>query len=182
MFELITTRLTLRDFRPEDLSSYFCMTQDEKYRRFYSAEDVSMEKAAFLVHLFQEQATAIPRTHFQLAVCDRNTGEFIGTAGLRLESEGKASVGCGFRRQFHHSGLAEEAMISLLSFGVKYLGINLLYAETLAANKAAIRLCKKMGMVEIEYRVGGVLFADRKWDTVVLSKWIETANECKEGV
>ncbi|EOD81428.1 Acetyltransferase [Grimontia indica] len=173
VFELFTPRLKLRDFLKEDLPDYFSMTQDGKYQRFYSPDDVSAEKAEYLVALFQEQAISIPRTHYQLAVCDKETGQFMGTVGLRLEQPGKASVGCGLSREFHHSGLAEEAMTALVAYGVESLDIQQLYAETIAENKAAIRLCQKMGMTEIERRAGDVTFAGRQWDTLVMSRYLK---------
>ena len=98
MFEIVTERLILRDFEIQDVSSYIALTQDSKYQRFYDEDDCSIEKAEFLVNLFIEQARDLPRSKYQLAIVLQQTGEVIGTCGIRLEADQQASMGFCFAR------------------------------------------------------------------------------------
>ena len=168
-FKLETRNLLLRDFSIDDLDGYVAFTQDEKYQRFYNEIDCSPEKSQQLVETFIEWSFESPRTKYQLAVTEKGKQEFIGTCGLRLESDGQASIGCGIARKHHTSGFAAEAMSALVSFGFDKLEVHRVYAETIEDNKPAVNLCKKFGMrVEgtfIEHRY----FKGQWWNTVVLA-------------
>ncbi|MEA3404189.1 MAG: GNAT family protein [Pseudomonadota bacterium] len=168
-FMLKTRNLILRDFSIDDLNGYVAFTQDEKYQRFYSESDCSLEKSRELVESFVEQSLESPRTKYQLAITEKGKQEIIGTCGLRLEAEGQASIGCGVAREQQCSGYAEEAMSMLVHFGFQELEVHRVYAETIEENRAAINLCKKFGMrVEakfIEHRY----FKGRWWNTVLLA-------------
>ncbi|MCG7499584.1 GNAT family N-acetyltransferase [Vibrio sp. Of7-15] len=176
-FQIETPRLILRDVRLEDLQAYTQLSQHEKYQRFYDEADCSKEKAVQLVQMFVEEAQAKHRTNYNLAITDRMTGQFIGICGLRVEDHQQASIGCGLAREYQVSGFAQEAMSALLQFGFENLNVHRVYAETIAKNRAAILLCKKMGMrteaTFIEHR----FFKNQWWDTVVLAllkrEWLE---------
>ena len=182
MFVLPTARLTLTDFLPSDTNAYLAMAQDQKYQRFYSEQDCSEQTMRDLVTLFVEQSRELPRTKYQLAIRLAPRADpvspLIGTAGLRIDDKGDASVGCGLLRACHGQGIAEEAMIGLVNFGFEELGIHRVYAETLAANKAAIALCRRLGMIEAQRLHAHRYFKGRSWDAVTmemdLSRWKKT--------
>ncbi|MEL6114753.1 GNAT family protein [Photobacterium sp. SP02] len=182
MFVLPTPRLALTDFLPSDTDAYLAMAQDEKYQRFYSEQDCNEKTMRDLVTLFVEQARERPRAKYQLAIRLAQGKEpvspLIGTAGLRIDNSGDASVGCGLLRACHGQGIAEEAMIGLVNFGFEDLGIHRVYAETLAANKAAIALCRRLGMIEAERLHSHRYFKGRWWDVVTmemdLRRWKKT--------
>ncbi|BDU37819.1 putative Acyl-CoA N-acyltransferase [Vibrio nigripulchritudo SO65] len=167
MFEIVTERLILRDFIPEDVSSYVRLTQDEKYQRFYDEEDCSVEKAEFLVNLFVEQASEIPRSKYQLAIVLKDTSQVIGTCGIRIETDHQASMGCGVAREFQGAGYAQEAVEAIAAFGFETLNVHRLYAETIGANKAAIAMCRQFGMRKEAQFVEHRFFKERWWDTVI---------------
>lgn len=176
-FQIETPRLILRDVRLEDAQTYTQLSQHEKYQRFYDEADCSTEKAVHLVQLFVEEAQTEQRTKFNLAITNKATGQFMGIGGLRVEDNQQASIGCGLAREFQVSGFAQEAMSALLQFGFENLNVHRVYAETISKNRAAILLCKKMGMrteaTFIEHR----FFKNQWWDTVVLAQlkreWLE---------
>lgn len=98
-FFIETPRLILRDFMADDLAAYTALSQNEKYQRFYSEVDCSISKTTQLVGIFIEQAAETPRSKFQLAIIDKTSQQLIGTAGLRIETDQQASIGCGIARQ-----------------------------------------------------------------------------------
>jgi [ribosomal protein S5]-alanine N-acetyltransferase len=163
-----TPTLLLRDFTPADLSAYKDLRNDEKFQRFYSEENASSEKSEFLLNLFIQQASELPRNKFQLAIVSP-TGELMGSCGLRLEEAGNASIGCELGRRWHGTGAARQAAQAMIDFGFLELNVQRIYAKTIADNKAAIKLCKSLGMhIEAEH-INEHFFKGKSWNTVVLS-------------
>ncbi|WP_394126368.1 GNAT family N-acetyltransferase [Vibrio hepatarius] len=168
-FILSTERFLLRDFTKADAAHYVNQCQDPKYQRFYSDEDCSEEKSLYLAELFRQQALETPRTQYHLAIVDKATGQYIGIAALRVEADKQASIGCGLVRGYQGKKASEEAMSALLSYGFNHLDIHRAYAETLSKNKAAIRLCQRLGMrIEAQF-IQNRYFKDCWWDSTVLA-------------
>jgi ribosomal-protein-alanine N-acetyltransferase len=168
VFKLETENLLLRDFLYEDLPAYRALRSDWKFQRFYSEEDSSDQKSGHLLKMFIEQATAEPRTKYQLAVVTK-TGELIGSCGVRIEAPGELSIGCELGRQWHGSGFAREAGKAMLAFGFQELDATRICAETVSDNKAAIRLCRSIGMAVREERADDRWFKGRSWGTTTLA-------------
>ena len=168
-FKLETHNLILRDFSIDDLGGYIAFTQDEKYQRYYDEVDCSVEKSMQLVDAFIDQSLECPRTKYQLAITKKAKQEIIGTCGLRLESGGQASIGCGVAREYHSSGVAVEAMSALINFGFHELEVLRIYAQTIEDNKPAIKLCQKMGMRAQEKLIKHRYFKDQWWNTIIFS-------------
>lgn len=168
MIQIETTNLILRDFRMDDLPTYQTLRDDPKFQRFYSEADSAPEKSEFLLTMFIEQSREVPRTKFQLAVISR-TGELIGSCGLRIESPNEASIGCEIDRRWHGSGAAKEAGAAMLVFGFETLKLHRIYAETISENKAAIRLCRALGMQVETEREADCRFKGRSWNTTVMA-------------
>ncbi|OLQ95040.1 GNAT family N-acetyltransferase [Vibrio ponticus] len=177
MFKLQTRRLTLRDMMASDEAAFVALSQDSKYQRFYSEEDCDAEKYRQLTKLFIAQALEQPRKAYQLAIEDTLTGQFIGTACLRLEADQQASIGCGLSRSSQGVGLMQEAMSTLVEFGFSELGVHRMYAETVSANLPAIKLCQTLGMVKEGHFRQHRYFKRQWWDTVVyairVDEWCE---------
>lgn len=168
-FQLETDHLILRDFCPKDTEHYVKQCQDPKYQRFYNQQDCSERKSKQLVELFISQAQQTPRQQYHLAITDKLTGDYLGIAGLRLEEEQQASIGCGLVRGKQGKGASEEAMNALLKFGFDKLGVHRAYAETLSENRAAIRLCRRLGMRIEAKLLENRYFKGRWWDTTILA-------------
>jgi [ribosomal protein S5]-alanine N-acetyltransferase len=168
MLPITTPMLLLRDFTPADLSAYKDLRNDEKFQRFYSAEDATFEKSEFLLNLFIQQITEQPRRKFQLAIVS-HSGELMGSCGIRLEEQANASIGCELGRRWHGTGAAKQAAQAIIDFGFRELNVQRVYAETIANNKAAISLCKSLGMhIEAE-RINDQFFKEQSWNTLVLA-------------
>jgi len=168
-FRIETQHLVLRDFTKDDIPRYVAQCQDPKYQRFYNEQDCSESKSKQLVELFITQAHETPRRQYHLAITDKVTGNYLGIAALRAEDEQQASIGCGLVRGIQGKGISEEAMASLLRFGFDHLDIHRAYAETISENRAAIRLCKKLGMRIEATLIENRYFKQRWWNTTILA-------------
>jgi len=163
-----TSRLVLRDFTPLDLDAYRRIRDDAKFRRFYSDEDADPGRTEALLKMFIDQGLERPRTKYQFAVTSQ-AGELMGSCGVRLESDGQASVGCELGRKWHMSGVAAEASAAVIDFGFRKLAVDRVCARTLLENRAAVRLCRSLGMRIEPEASADTLLKNRSWTTVVLS-------------
>lgn len=178
MNKLATGRFILRDFVPADLGAYQALRADVKVLRFSSEEESTPEKAAQLLQLFIDQAKAVPRTKYQLALTLED-GTLIGSCGVRIEAPRVASIGCEVGRQWQGSGAAREAGLAMLGFGFGELRLDKVYAETIPENLAAARLCRALGMRLVRTLPAERHFKDRAWDTAVYelsrAEWLATS-------
>ncbi len=168
MFEIRTETLLLRDFRNSDLEALRSIRRDAKFQRFYDEDDSADLKADHLLRIFIEQAAETPRLKYQLAITTRS-GELIGNCGIRSEGTSEFSIGCELGRLWHGKGVAREAGKAMINFGFRELGANRIYAETVSENKAAIRLCRLLGMDLETERENDRYFKGREWGTTTLS-------------
>lgn len=169
MFLIHTENLALRDFQPGDIAAYQAFTSEQKYQRFYSEEDCTPDQAAFLVQLFTDSAKEQPRKMYQLAITLKGSGKLIGTVGIRLEDHRQASMGAGVARAYHGKGYAQEAGKAVLNYAFSVLNVHRVYAETIGKNRAAIMLCKQLGMAEEGRFKEHRYFKNQWWDTVVMA-------------
>ncbi|WP_200164480.1 GNAT family N-acetyltransferase [Francisella adeliensis] len=174
-----TQRLVLRDFRLADTEAYCSMVNDKKYQRFYSEEDCSEEKARKLVNIFLAQSLEKCRSKYQMVI--ELNGTFIGTAGLRIELNKQASIGCGVGREYQIEGYAEEAIRAILEYGFNKHNLHRIYAETISENKPAIKLCERVEMREEAVFIENRYFKGRWWSTVIMailkSEWKQTCSK-----
>ncbi|WP_321846929.1 GNAT family N-acetyltransferase [Paraburkholderia bannensis] len=168
MISLASKEILLRDFRWNDLLQYQTLRSDPKLQRFYSEEDSAPEKAKELLGMFISQSRETPRTKYQLAIV-AGSGDLMGSCGIRIESLGHASIGCELGRQWHGTGAARFATNALLEFGFVELGIQRIIAETISENKAAIKLCKSVGMKIESECINDRRFKGRTWTTTILA-------------
>ncbi|RKF20287.1 N-acetyltransferase [Alginatibacterium sediminis] len=169
MFELQTEQLIIRDMTLDDETAFVDLSQDQKYQRFYSEPDCEADKYRQLCKLFVEQSKEQPRQSYQLAIEHKFSGDFIGTVCLRLEPDRQASIGCGLARAYQGNGLIHEAAKALICFGFDKLGVHRVYAETISENKAALRLCKSLGLQQEAHFREHRYFKGQWWDTIVLA-------------
>ncbi|MFZ6679477.1 GNAT family N-acetyltransferase [Undibacterium sp. Tian12W] len=161
---LIQTRnLVLRDFSMQDLAPYTALRSHSEFQRYYSEDDVTPEKSAFLLELFIQQSQEIPRRKFQLAICGKDE-VLMGSCGIRLEAPGLASMGFELGIPWQGAGRAREAAQAMLDFAFRDLQVQKVYAETLLENQGATNLCKSLGMrISAAEKRGSPYFKDSNW-------------------
>ncbi len=166
---------------PSDLGPLSAMHRDAKFQRFYSERDCDEAHWRTLIEQFVAESAQRPRTRYNLAVTLKSDRRFIGAAGIRLEDRGQASAGCALDRRAQARGLALEAMEAVVEFGFTELGVQRLYAETIADNRAAIALCRRLGMRREAEFVQHRYFKGRWWNTVLLAMSAEAWRAGRSG-
>lgn len=139
--KLETTRLILRDYRPEDLRDLHAIVSDEETMRF-SQKPCTLKETQALLNLFLEKKIAC-------AVELKETGRLIGHllfSQLPQEEDGIYEMGWFFNRNYWHRGYALESCRVLMAYGFEALHLHKIMAETIDP-VASGALAKKLGMV-----------------------------------
>lgn len=161
-----TDRLQLVEFNLEFRQAYIDMVQVPDYQTFYRESECLPEFSGHLVEQFIRAQQSERRLVFQLAVI--NERRFVGTVGLRITSDQTASFGIGIHPDCQGQGYGMEAGDALIEFGRSCLSVKQVYAETLAENLAAVELCRRLGMTNME-RMPVISFKNTIWHPIRLS-------------
>jgi len=150
------------------MQAYVELRAGYKFGRFYSESDVAKDKSVSLLEMFISESEEQPRSMYQLAITTK-CGTLIGSCGIRVKANNIATVGCELARQYQAAGYAYEASKKIISYAVSNLNVRHIYAETISENKAAIKLCEKLGMQLASKLVKNKFFQGRWWDTLIFA-------------
>jgi ribosomal-protein-alanine N-acetyltransferase len=142
--ELSTTRLRLREFRPEDFATTHAYASDpEVTKHMVFGPNSEVETRAFLQRVIAQQ-TAQPRPGYELAVELRENGRHVGGVGFRAGK--RNDMGYIFHREVWGRGYATEAARAVLEFGFRELKLHRIIAECDVRNTGSARVMEKLGM------------------------------------
>ncbi|WP_232522522.1 GNAT family N-acetyltransferase [Chitinibacter sp. GC72] len=145
---LQTPRLILRDWRDSDLPAFAAPGADLEVMRYFPAPLSVVESHDFAAQIrarLQQQGWGF------WALELRETGEFIGMAGLNIPRVALPFMPCveiGWRlaRPFWQQGLAHEAATAALEFGFNVLKLDEIVAFTVLANRRSQALMQRLNM------------------------------------
>lgn len=167
--QLATERLILREYTNDDLPALFAYQSDERYLRYYQWTERSEADAREFLQMLIGWQKEEPRRRFQLAITFPESGELIGSAGIRrkAESEFEADIGYELASQHWGRGYATEAARALLHFGFRDLKLHRISASLVGENTRSARVLERLGMT-LEGRLReNEYFKGRWWDTLV---------------
>lgn len=147
MTELRTDRLTLRRWRDSDLEPWATMNADPAVRE-HLGDLLTREQSHASVALFQAEFDQ--RGYGWWAVEVRDTGEFIGFAGLDQVDDDMpftgVEIGWRLARPAWGQGYATEAARKVLGHGFDVLGLSEILAVTTATNLRSQAVMRRIGM------------------------------------
>ncbi len=147
MTELLTERLLLRHWRDSDLAPWAAMNADPEVREFFP-EVLTAEQSRASAGAFQADLNGRGWGWWALEV--RETGEFVGMAGLDPVEEGMTFTGveAGWRltRSAWGRGYATEAGRAVLRYGFETLALPEILAITTATNERSQAVMRRLGM------------------------------------
>jgi ribosomal-protein-alanine N-acetyltransferase len=167
--ELHTPRLLLREFVTADWPAVLAYQCDSRYLRYYEWTERKPGDMQRFVQMFIEQQEEQPRRKFQLAVVLKESGQLIGSCGIRKASVTAHEADIGYELAPEHwgHGYATEAARAIVQFGFAELRVHRIWAWCIADNVASIRVLEKLGL-KLEGRLRDKeYFKDRWWDTLV---------------
>jgi RimJ/RimL family protein N-acetyltransferase len=144
---LITDRLILRGWYPDDLDEYARWNADEQMMRHLPTVDRAgtWRMMALLLGHWRMRGFGM------WSVEHRETGEWMGRAGL-YEEEGWPGVEMAWsiRRDRWNQGYASEAGAAAMWFGFTVLGLDRIISLPGRLNGASIRVAEKLGTRYVE--------------------------------
>ena len=143
-----TTRLLLRDYRPEDLDAYFDLHSQPQVWEQSREKAISQkgEASKMLGDLISHQISSDVGYR---ALCLKD-GTYIGEAGiLQVEKEyGRCRLGCNLLPEYWGQGYAAEITQALLHLTFAMLKLERAEAYVLSDNARACRAMEKAGLMK----------------------------------
>jgi RimJ/RimL family protein N-acetyltransferase len=133
-----TERLLLRDLRLDDVELLVALDADPEVMRYISGGAASSR---------EKVETTVRRALGQRWLAfDRATGDFVGWFSLRPTGAAERALGYRLRREAWGRGLATEGCRSLLDLAFGDLGVERVWAQTMAVNAASRRVMERCGL------------------------------------
>lgn len=146
---LVSDRLVLRRFGPDDLDAFVAYRSDPQVARYQSWEVPYLPSQArqFLAEL-QTLHPDTPGEWFQFAVALRRTDRLIGdcAALVRADDPRQAEIGFTIGRAHHQQGYGTEAVRRLLDYLLIERGKHRVSATCDARNTGSAALMERVGM------------------------------------
>jgi ribosomal-protein-alanine N-acetyltransferase len=148
MTPLHTKRLVLRNFNPDDFAAVHSYASIPEFSRFEAWGPNSVEDTKKYIADMMTQASIAPRWKFDLAITLADSGKLIGGCGLRREFPESlvANLGWAVSPEQQNQGYATEIACELIRFGFDTLRLKVIYATCDALNTASFRVMQKAGM------------------------------------
>lgn len=142
----VTTRLVLRPFREDDISSFAELMSDRDATKYIGGAK-SYEASADAVRYMRD--AFVSRGWGTLAVEVSSSKTCIGYCGVRpLVNTSDVELAFALRKAAWNNGYATEASLASLELAFGYLPIERVYATVYPENIACIRVLGKLGMTQ----------------------------------
>ena len=174
---LLTERLLIRDVTEADAESMFELDSDPAVMRYIGprlASDTAWYRDRIRTKFVPQQTHP---WHGVRVVCDRTSGDFLGSVSIRPANESpdadplgwtradEVEIGFRFRRSVWGRGVATEALKPLIAIALADPTTAAIVAYADKSNAASLRVLQKLGLD----RVGEVLLTGSSEPTVKLS-------------
>lgn len=174
---IVTRRLILRPFTPEDVPMIARLANDKTLARFVARVRYpysGFEARKFVMSVLSRQPFP-PGTGPRAIALRSNPRKLIGLVGLRKIREGEYRLGYWMDRRFRRKGYVNEAARSLVNqaFDAKTAVIS---ATVMLENDASERVLRRLGMTRCGTEYGFSIFYGRKMPLIryriTREKWL----------
>lgn len=148
---LATERLVLRELRQTDAADVLVFRGDPVVQRYDDPPIHTLQEAAEFIEEMLQACAAEQQQTWAVTFTGSNT--VIGLVSLQYPNHTgnryhhRAEVGYGLARALWGQGLGSEAVRAVVHYGFAQLGLNRIYAGTIADNHESVRLLEKLGFV-----------------------------------
>ncbi len=169
---LETKRLLLREFQVNDAQKMYELNTNLeviKYTGDSSFKSIQQAK------IFLKNYTDYKKNGYgRWAVVLKESGEFIGWCGLKLNEENFTDIGFRFFKREWNNGFATESSNAVLAYGFDKLGLTEIIGRSAIENSASIIILKKLNMTfwkvdtcegienSVYYRINNKQFNDKR--------------------
>ena len=153
-FYLETERLILREFRESETEGIFELDSNAEVHKYLGNNPITTYKQAEdIITFFEEQYKE--RGIGRFAAFEKESGEFIGWSGLKLNTGEKEElngftdfidIGYRFIPRFWGKGYASESAFACLDFGFKEMNYDIIYGAADVENIGSNKILQKVGL------------------------------------
>ena len=144
---IVTKRLILRSFRPEDASRGQLLYGDWEVLRMLLDEPYPYPEGAFARWIAQHQEMRANRTHYPLAI--EHDSLCIGYVGVRPKQDQSCVIGYWLGVPYWRRGFMSEAVSAVAEFVFDSFPFNRLVARHRADNYGSERILANLGFKEV---------------------------------
>lgn len=159
--KLVGPRITLREFRTDDIDGVLTLVGDDRVTRWLSFDSRTREQAAAMIEGVIERTQQQPRTEYYLAAT-LDDDAVIGFARLGLDGVQAAKVGYAVAADHWGKGYALEATGLIIDFGFRELRLHRISAAIGPDNSRSIAIVRRLGM-KYEGRIRDHVFTNNAW-------------------
>jgi RimJ/RimL family protein N-acetyltransferase len=148
-YPILTDRLMLRPFTPDDFEALHAIHSDEAVARYlYHEPRDAAETRALLAERSPMTRINTEGDHLVLAIERLDTGRMIGQAMLMYTSaqHEQGEIGYLLHPAHHRRGFASEAAVRLLRLAFEGMALHRVVARCDARNIASYRVMERAGM------------------------------------
>jgi ribosomal-protein-alanine N-acetyltransferase len=147
-FELVTSRLILRDFAASDLHAVHLLRSAPQVARFMDFAPETVEQAEEWLQEVIFHNRKQPREAYNLAIVHATEGQVIGWIGIGASSRYRGELGFGYMLApaYWNQGYATEAVRCIVDFGFGSLQAPRISAWCYTENHASARVLEKAGL------------------------------------
>lgn len=164
MENIVTDRLIIRGFSPDDWQDLYEYLSDEEVVRFEPYDVFSMERA-------REEAIKRSCNDDFYAVCLRENNKMIGNLYLGKGDFDTWELGYVFHRAYQGQGFAGESANALLNFAFEKLGARRIVAMCNPENTHSWKLLERLHMRREALLIKNIYF---KRDAMGEPIWVDT--------
>jgi ribosomal-protein-alanine N-acetyltransferase len=143
---LSTDRLELRQVQASDAPDLFAVLSDPAAMQFYDCYPYTrQEEAEAFIERWRMRFEN--QEGLRWAVTIKSGNKTIGTIGMGVQTEWKASLGYELGSSYWRKGLMSEALSAVIDFGFHKAELERLEAQVMPGNEASVALLLKLGFV-----------------------------------
>jgi ribosomal-protein-alanine N-acetyltransferase len=164
--QITTDRLILREYTLDDVRAVLAYQRQESHLRYYPWTRRTRGDVRDFVKMLISWRKEEPRRRFQFAVTLADSGELIGSVGIRRkpDNDHEADIGYEIAEEYQGHGYATEATAAVIDFGFRELKLHRISASLVADNVPSAGVLERLGM-KLEGRLReSEYFKGRWWD------------------
>lgn len=167
---LQSDRLLLVKIEPRYAEDMFEYSSDDEVTKYLTwSSHSSLKETERYIKLLQKKYAAGVFNDWGLIY--KENGKFIGTTGFTSfdYQENTAEIGYVLSRSYHGMGLAVEAALTVMKFGIEEFGLSGFCAKCMQGNDASLRVMQKCKMtMEGIYR--NSMFIKGEYKTIIVCR------------
>lgn len=142
-----TTRLTIRNLRPEDLPEFFSYRSNPEVTKFQGFDVMTLKESEEFIESMNRKFFGSPGEWVQYGIENNESKKLIGDCAIRLleDDHDVAEIGITISHLHQKNGFAKEVMFGILKFLFDEKGIRRVVELTDIDNIASVNLLKSCG-------------------------------------